>query len=781
MSSTPERSRYRKFVFASADRRSELSGDYIHVVSARLGRAFRLSPAEFELARLIDGTRDAASIRAAAAELGQPVTEAELNHFLVELAQADLLIAGYEEAMPVLPQTDAEAALIGTPGYQRSGVAAPSTMPGSLSAPGLPGSLAGSTAKYRGEAGELGIRLPAGPFLWLGSLLALPAMSWMLFIPLLIVVGVLIGQLWGARAAVTADFPKLLHLVPLLVVGLGGMWLQNFLSQIARAASVAAVGGAKPQFGLAFALGFIPWFHAPTAGAVERASRSGRLRVVASSLSAQLVVLALAIVGYFVTYRTGTMLGPVCLGVAAVTALFLFINLNPLTRRDGYYLLAQWLEIPDLREQATAMVFGLSRPWQQAPTLSPTTLVLYAVLCAAYMVLVCYLLITGPGTWFEEGWGPTGVVIFLALIALLLYDIISRVASRRGSIGNIKLAAPSTWLWIIGFGLAAVSLIPYTYEPSGDFRVLPHNRADVRALIAGDVREVMAKEGDMVQQGQVLARLADDEERAHVDQSKAELERLRAELALRKSGGKPEEIAVAVQNVETAKTHYTYARTEADRVDAAFKRKAISQQDRDRAVGQADVAKQQLAEAQRHLDLVKSPSKDDAIKAVEAQIAAEESQLAYHQQQLSYTEIRAPIAGRLVSRNLELMFPLGQYLQRGAQYATVEDTSKLYAEILMPEVAMGEVHVGSPATIKAAAYPGTEFPGTVSEIAPDAQQQPGGPKVVRVLVVVDDTKGMLKPEMTGQAKVEGGVYPAAAAFTRPIIRFVLVEVWSWLP
>jgi multidrug resistance efflux pump len=119
----------------------------------------------------------------------------------------------------------------------------------------------------------------------------------------------------------------------------------------------------------------------------------------------------------------------------------------------------------------------------------------------------------------------------------------------------------------------------------------------------------------------------------------------------------------------------------------------------------------------------------------------------------------------------------------------------MFVELDMPEYAIGDVKVGENITAKAYAYPGTEFTGRVSRISPAAQLQTTmgqsqgintaesqtNYNIVRVLCEVDDPEGRLKPDMTGYAKVEGRVYPAAAAFLRPVVRLLMVEIWSWLP
>ncbi len=48
-------------------------------------------------------------------------------------------------------------------------------------------------------------------------------------------------------------------------------------------------------------------------------------------------------------------------------------------------------------------------------------------------------------------------------------------------------------------------------------------------------------------------------------------------------------------------------------------------------------------------------------------------------------------------------------------------------------------------------------------------------------MTIDRPDGKLLPEMTGYAKVEADRVPLIVAFTRPLLRFFLIEFWSWLP
>jgi hypothetical protein len=91
------------------------------------------------------------------------------------------------------------------------------------------------------------------------------------------------------------------------------------------------------------------------------------------------------------------------------------------------------------------------------------------------------------------------------------------------------------------------------------------------------------------------------------------------------------------------------------------------------------------------------------------------------------------------------------------------------------------------------AYPDRPFIGKVISIEPaaSAENSPSttvkaptskiSDRFVRVIVDIPNAEKMLKSSMTGYAKIAGSTKPAIVAFTRPIVRFIQVEVWSWLP
>jgi len=102
-------------------------------------------------------------------------------------------------------------------------------------------------------------------------------------------------------------------------------------------------------------------------------------------------------------------------------------------------------------------------------------------------------------------------------------------------------------------------------------------------------------------------------------------------------------------------------------------------------------------------------------------------------------------------------------------------------EVLVPEKEIAETEPGQKVVLKSRAYPSHSFVGRVKAIAPAAAIEDTGlgRKVVRVLIEMEGASGLLKPEMTGNAKIYCGRRSIYTLLTRRIARYVRVEFWSW--
>jgi len=91
------------------------------------------------------------------------------------------------------------------------------------------------------------------------------------------------------------------------------------------------------------------------------------------------------------------------------------------------------------------------------------------------------------------------------------------------------------------------------------------------------------------------------------------------------------------------------------------------------------------------------------------------------------------------------------------------------------------VKVGQRVVLKARAYPETSFYGEVISVAPTAtaeEEEPGG-RTVLVTTQLNNTSFLLKPGMTGNAKIYCGKRRIIDLMTRRLTRYITVEFWWW--
>jgi putative peptide zinc metalloprotease protein len=123
---------------------------------------------------------------------------------------------------------------------------------------------------------------------------------------------------------------------------------------------------------------------------------------------------------------------------------------------------------------------------------------------------------------------------------------------------------------------------------------------------------------------------------------------------------------------------------------------------------------------------------------------------------------------------------VGEHVKKGDLIVKVFELERVTPEVTVSEKEIADVTPGQSVVLKARAYPGERFAGTVKAIAPAAIEDGGlGHKVFRVTIQMDQASHLLKPEMTGNAKILCGSRPIAYLLTRRIVRYIRVEFWSW--
>ncbi|MCB1700660.1 MAG: efflux RND transporter periplasmic adaptor subunit [Halioglobus sp.] len=804
-----------KLIYKKKAELNTRKGEIIFLTSVRDASRYSLTPDQYALAKLFDGRRTKTEVlELYRKKYGIELTEENLQEFLDNLEDSGLL----ERSASILPGSDnvvenltwargdtaesseaevdsdpeesmesyppeTEDEMIMRKGRRRKRV---STAPNRVTKAGKAGS-------YTKDV-KLLVSIPIGWLMPLARLLTLPIhgrISVVLFFAAAI--GALFG-LWNDRFDVVRDLKLLMEPLIIAQTLLISMFSVNLAGQLARAGAAYFYSKKVPKFGIALAFNVLPRFYVSLAEHAGLLSLDQRRGIILSALYANVIVFSIASFMWFITKNDGTFLPLLMIGIAILSVVRLVLALNPLSKRGGYYLLSAKLGVPLLRERALFALMGktlATKPGEK--TISPWALRLYGVLVIAWLLGVTALITVVLGGWLEANWGGLGVLIFIGLASATLYAPLKQARLARSKIGKGKRGSddlrkqqkPTTWTTravrlVLLVGLILIGMLPYTYEPGGELVLLPlaDSRADVRAQIEAPIEEILVTEGQAVKKGELLARLSDDEEQRNIATVEATIKKLQAELAKAEAGPTKEEIASAKQRVETARVNYQFAKQSAERYAVLSEKGTVSRQEYENSQSKADNSRELVTQASTDLDLLMSWTRPEDIDAIKASIAREEAQLDYYRQRLGYSELRSPIDGVIASGSI--LTAAGNYLERGDLFAIVADNQHLLGEIKVPQADIGEVRIGAPVRIKFWSFPDREFKGVVQSIAPTADKSDYG-KIVRVRTEVENPDGLLKANLTGQAKIVGQEKPVVLVFSRMLVRFIQVELWSWLP
>jgi len=267
----------------------------------------------------------------------------------------------------------------------------------------------------------------------------------------------------------------------------------------------------------------------------------------------------------------------------------------------------------------------------------------------------------------------------------------------------------------------------------------------VASKVAGRVVRLLAHEGDWVKRGQILLNLDDVQVRARVEQARAAVETLEAQLkaartdlaTLKKTV--PLEIDTARSGVVHAQAVLTATKVKLEQADRdalryreLFETHATSRQKsehadlalrvakEDHAVAQAALirAKKQLAEAELGWDRIKT--RESQVSAMEAQLKQAQAALAEAQSVLEDLTIYAPATGMITTRIVDT----GEVIVAGSPLFDIVDLDRLYLKCYVPEKQIGKLRLGLPARIYTDAFPDTPFPATVRYISSTAEFTP---------------------------------------------------------
>jgi HlyD family secretion protein len=259
----------------------------------------------------------------------------------------------------------------------------------------------------------------------------------------------------------------------------------------------------------------------------------------------------------------------------------------------------------------------------------------------------------------------------------------------------------------------------------------PISTVVVGSQVSGQVLEILADFNTQVVAGQVLARLDPTQVKARLDGARADLANIRAQRN--------------VQAAQIEQGRADIARADATRVDAEAKlvqvealladaerilarqtdlgtRGIVAQSTIDTA--RTTVASQRAARDSARAQITSAEaaklSIEAALKVTQAQLGAIEAQIMQREAvvrqievDLANTEIRSPVVGTVVQRQVELGQTVAASLQTPTLFLVAQDLRSMEIYANVDEADVGRVRPGQTVTFSVNAYPNREFRGEV--------------------------------------------------------------------
>jgi HlyD family secretion protein len=259
----------------------------------------------------------------------------------------------------------------------------------------------------------------------------------------------------------------------------------------------------------------------------------------------------------------------------------------------------------------------------------------------------------------------------------------------------------------------------------------PISTVVVGSQVSGQVLEILADFNTQVEAGQVLARLDPTQVKARLDGARADLANVRA--------------GRQVQEAQIEQSRADIARSEAARLDAVAKLAQVEAQladaerilarqndlgtrgfaaqaaiDTARATAEAqraarDSARAQITSAEASKQSIEAGLKvaQATLGTFDAQIMQREAVVRQIEVDLANTEIKSPVVGTVVQRQVELGQTVAASLQAPTLFLVAQDLSSMEIYANVDEADVGRVRTGQPVTFSVNAYPNREFRGEV--------------------------------------------------------------------
>jgi putative peptide zinc metalloprotease protein len=357
------------------------------------------------------------------------------------------------------------------------------------------------------------------------------------------VVGVLgLSQVVWNRDRLGDEFEGVLGSDNWLWLGLAWVFLK-VVHECAHGLACKRFGGHVPEAGVILIL-FVPMGYVDATSSWRFASRWDRMMVGAAGMYVELFIAAVAALVWAQT-DPGVVHQVAFSVMFMASATTLLFNANPLMRFDGYYILSDWLEIPNLYARATSLVWRTLRryllsdrkeakpDWKSGMT---WFFLVYGTGALVWKVLV-WVTLAIAASRIAQG---AGVVLVLISLVTMLVGPLKKAAQwvgERSATGWVGMRPMLLRVGLALAGLVVLLAVPLRLPVHAPAVLDFDDESIIRVECPGFVKRVHVRPGQKVRKGTLLFTLENPDEQIKVRQLETELKRSEVRLRQLQSEG----------------------------------------------------------------------------------------------------------------------------------------------------------------------------------------------------------------------------------------------------
>lgn len=312
----------------------------------------------------------------------------------------------------------------------------------------------------------------------------------------------------------------------------------KLIHELGHAFACRRFGGECHELGIMF-LVFVPTPYVDASSAWSFANKWHRIFVGAAGMIVELFFASLMAFVWMSSGDPNSMQAQLAFNamlVASVTTIL--FNANPLLRYDGYYILSDFLEIPNLRQKSTEYSMGLlkrhvfrvkmSQPLP--PPLQRFWLLVYAIASSIYRVFVGVLIILMvafqiPVLGMLMAVGGVATWLLVPVFKTFKYLALDPELHRK------RVGAVAFTLAVAAIGVGVIGFLPLPLNIDQVGVADAATRDAIYPQWPGFISEIRAKDGDMLKKGDIIVVTTDRDVELKLQEAKADAHYYERKLA----------------------------------------------------------------------------------------------------------------------------------------------------------------------------------------------------------------------------------------------------------